>query len=535
MRLALCALVVSLAATGGGTAMAAGKTMSLEELRATRKKAAHRKRRIIFNNDGNEPVYFLDEATKEAFLACRTAPLEGSHVDSIFYCTWSSGFSFFTHDTKAGQVFDTTANPKHKANTLGGFSKNKTRAFIEQGTDPLKMMVEWCKAHGVEIFWSFRMNDTHDGQNAWYSDPLFPQLKRDHPEWLVSSKARRTPHGAWSAVDYGRQEIRDLAVAFIEEVCRNYGVDGIEMDFFRHPLLFKTPAWGKDATADELAKLTAMARRVRQVTEREGLKRGRSILVGVRVPDSAAYCKAMGIDIEAWLTEGLIDVMAVSGYFRLNPWATSVALGHKHGVPVYPCLSETRQRDGEARKVRASVACYRARAANAWASGADGVYLFNSFNPRSPLWRELGDPTRLAAMDKVYTTGARDPAAVNRWMAKGETRFLRRQILCPARPLKLLPGKPTSVEIPIGQTIAKGANVVAQLRVKGLPGPADLSVALNGKPLVGGKNGIWIDYAVAPALVKAGINRFELTLKPASAAKPVLQDLLLRMGHKKGT
>jgi len=364
------ALAIVLLPLIGGSVMAAGEKMTLDELRAARKRAAHRTRRIIFNNDGNEPVYYLDEATEKAFLACRTTPLLGSQVDSIFYCTWSSGFSFFTHDTKVGQVFDTTVNPKDPANKIGGFSKNKTREFIKQGTDPLKMMVAWCKAHSVEIFWSFRMNDTHDAWGAWYSDPLFPQLKRDHPEWLVGSKAKRPPHGAWSAVDYGRQEIRDLAIAFIEEVCQNYGVGGIEMDFFRHPLLFKTPASGKDATADELAKMTAMARRVRQVTEREGLKRGRPILVAVRVPDSAAYCKAMGIDIEAWLAEGLIDLMAVSGYFRLNPWEVSVALGHRHGVPVYPCLSETRVRDSEARKVRASLACYRARAAEVWAKPA---------------------------------------------------------------------------------------------------------------------------------------------------------------------
>ena len=527
------ALAIILVPLIGGSVMAAGKKMTLDELRAARKKAAHRTRRIIFNNDGNEPVYYLDEATEEAFLACRTAPLEGSQVDSIFYCTWSSGFSFFTHDTKVGQVFDTTVNPKHKANTLGGFSKNKTRAFIEQGTDPLKMMVEWCKAHGVEIFWSFRMNDTHDGQNAWYSDPLFPQLKRDHPEWLVSSKARRTPHGAWSAVDYGRQEIRDLAVAFIEEVCQNYDVDGIEMDFFRHPMLFTTPAWGKDATDEELAKLTAMARRVRQVTEQEGLKRGRPILVATRVPDSAAYCKAMGIDIEAWLTEGLIDLMAVSGYFRLNPWEVSVELGHKHGVPVYPCLSETRQRDSQARTARASLACYRARAANVWASGADGVYLFNFFNPRSPLWRELGDPKALAATDKVYTTGARGVAVINSWMANGEKRFFERQVLSPERPITLAPGKAPSIELRVGGAIAKGADVTAQVRAKGLPDPADLAVTLNGKALSGGKNGIWIDYAVAPSLVKKGVNRFEFALKPDSKAKPVLQDLVLRVRHKK--
>src|SRR5688500_6658065 len=65
-------------------------TSRIEELRSARKEAAHRKRRIIFNNDGNEPVVFLKEASAQALLDCRTTPLLGSQVDSIFYCTWSA-------------------------------------------------------------------------------------------------------------------------------------------------------------------------------------------------------------------------------------------------------------------------------------------------------------------------------------------------------------------------------------------------------------------------------------------------------------
>ena len=47
-------LAAVLAAICGGRAMAAGgKIASLDELRLERKRLAHRKRRIIFNNDGN--------------------------------------------------------------------------------------------------------------------------------------------------------------------------------------------------------------------------------------------------------------------------------------------------------------------------------------------------------------------------------------------------------------------------------------------------------------------------------------------------
>ena len=34
-------------------------------------------------------------------------------------------------------------------------------------------------------------------------------------------------------MDYGRPEIRDLAFRFVEEVCRNYDVDGVELDFVK--------------------------------------------------------------------------------------------------------------------------------------------------------------------------------------------------------------------------------------------------------------------------------------------------------------
>jgi len=42
-------------------------------------------------------------------------------------------------------------------------------------------------------------------------------------------------------------------------------------------------------------------------------------------------CRANGFDIVRWMKEDLIDLLMVSGYFRLNPWETSVKLGHKYG------------------------------------------------------------------------------------------------------------------------------------------------------------------------------------------------------------
>jgi len=508
---------------------------ALAQLRLDRKKAAQRTRRVIFNNDGNEPVYYCKEATPEALLRCRTSALVGTQVDSIFYCTWSSGFGMFTHDTKVGEVFTCKANPAGATNKTG-FSTNKTADFIQQGTDPLKIMVEFCKRHGIEIFWSMRVNDTHDAWGGWYSEYLFPKLKREHPEWLVASKAKRSRHGGWSAVDFGHPEIRDLAFRYVEEVCRNYDVDGVELDFFRHPVFFKRHAMGQECGPEECRMMTDLVRRIRRMTEQVGLKRGRPILVGIRVLDSVEANRAIGLDVARWLEEDLVDLMAASGYFRLSPWQTSVELGHKHGVPVYPCLSESRMR-GEAGKLRQSLAGYRARAMDAWDSGADGVYLFNSFNPKSPLWSELGDPAKLATMDKLYTTGARGTRVINRWLPDGK-RFLRRTVVSPESPLALKPGEPATVDLRVGEDVAaskaQGVNASATLRlhVKGMPEAGELAAELCGRRLAPAKQADpWLDYAVPPTALRKGVNAIRVTVRKDSKSRPVLQDVLLRVRY----
>src|ERR1051325_10253700 len=78
----------------------------LTRLRSARKTAAERSRRVIFNNDGDEPIYQCRDVTVEELLKHRTAPLAGSQVDSIFYCT-CSGFGLFSHGTTLRHVLTT--------------------------------------------------------------------------------------------------------------------------------------------------------------------------------------------------------------------------------------------------------------------------------------------------------------------------------------------------------------------------------------------------------------------------------------------
>ena len=469
---------------------------------ATRQGAVNRTRRIIFNNDGNEPVYFCKSATEEALLRARTTALVGSQVDSIFYCTWSSGFGMFTHNTKAGQVFNTRE---------GMFATNRVQEFLDKGIDPLAVMAGFAHRHQMELFWSLRMNDTHDGSGAAYGPPMFRanKLKQEHPEYLIGSKERRPTHGVWSAVDYGVSEIRELAFRYCDEVCHNYDADGVELDFFRHPFFFKSSGRGEACSESELNQMTDLIRRIREMMEAAGRNRNRPILLAVRVPDSVEYCKFIGIDLERWLSHGLIDLLIAGGYTQLNPWEYSVALGRKYGVKVYPSLDEPRVRDQMANQIRASLATYRGRALEAWSAGADGIYMFNFFDSHSSLWNELGDPKILTRFERNYFACPRGPGS----MPVPHQKFIRVSTLNPNNPIALAGGKSARLELLVGEDFSNDSPAtLATLRIelKGASQP-DVEVRFNSNLLLKPTtNGNWIEFEVPLHAIHKRVNTIEI-------------------------
>lgn len=513
-------LLLAVLSSGLVFAEPADNGAALKQLRETRKQLAHKQRRIIFNNDGCDALYLPkdEKLTIEKFLAKRTMPLAGTQVDTISYCTISSGFSFFTHRTKVGTLL--TRQPGDYGIENG--MRNITQELVDLGADCLQAVLGFAHKNKMECFWSMRMNDTHDA--AYRSDKpflLYPPLKVDHPDWLVGDPVKRSRYGRWSSVDYARPEIRDLAFRFIEEVCQNYDVDGVELDFFRHLCFFKSTAHGGKASQAERDMMTELMRRVRVMTEEVGLKRGRPILIMVRATDSVDFNREMGLDVERWLQDGLFDMLATTCYFRLNPWETSVALGHKYGVSVYPCISDSRVK-GEGRFRRGSVESYRGQALEAWAAGADGIHLFNLFDVfggRSPVFKEIGDPKALRTMDRLYFVTVRD-GKPDSWLAGG-SKHSNLPVFTPAHPKTITASKPLSFDLTVGEEFDAGAKVQATLHVQmpALRNVNDVCVKLNGHELCGGKLAKdWLDLNVNPVWIKKGANPIEIALNPQPAA-----------------
>jgi len=521
----------------------------LDSIKQARYKAAKRQRRITFNNDGNDVTHFLDEATPEAMLQIRTAGLLDTQVDTIVYNTGYC-FGHVLHRTKVGASFTCKE---------AEFANNKVADFIKQDTDALQIVVKFCRENNIEVRWSMRMNDIHDAippSKGFSPVCLFPPFKKDHPELLMGSIDNEPVIPYWTSVDYGHHQVRDMVFKLNREVCENYDVDGIDLDFFRHMPYFKSVAMGGSATQQDLDKMTNLIHRIRKMADKVGQKRGRPILIAVRVPDSVGYCKASGFDIVRWMEEDLIDMLVVTGYFRLNSWETSVELGHKYGIPVYSCLSDVRQSDKEAASIRNTIEGLRGRAAVAWNSGADGIYMFNFWDTTNPIWKEIGEQRTLATVNKVYTTGARSHRPVNRFLARGD-RFINTPALSPEKPEKLIQGKPVKVELNVvedaKEAMGRGASsqFKLMLRFNKQSGLQDVTVKLNKKTLTDGskagewikelnsiaeitppnndlESSVWIEYAVKPDLLKKGANSIALELKSGGETKMVLLDIILR-------
>ena len=457
-----------------------------------REKAKSQRRRIIYNNDGTDGGT-RGAKTPEGFLALRSKPLLGTQVDSVFYCTGAS--TMFTHLAQVGETYGEFVSENSEASAHS--ARENIQALKDAGHDSLELTVEFCHQNGLEVFFSHRINDIHDTWLDWERS----RWKREHPEYLMGAPStvitpgdpRLGPHldgfdqsqyddwfrgfidprHYWTYLDFERPEVLDYLLAILEDVCRRYDIDGVEIDFFRGPLFFRPNLDYKPATPQQIEIMTGFIRRIREMMYREGNRRGRPILLAPRPPMSIERSLHVGIDVEQWLKESLVDILTTGGGnvpFTM-PSRDLVELGHAYGVPVYPTISASglrgrygspeawrsgelvveEEREGELRGRFGSTEAWRGVASNIWRAGADGVNAFNLFPGESndPVLTTIGDHATLDGLNKVF-------AVDNRPAFNGDLRQALEQ--WQVLPVNLDdPGMPRSVNLPIGDDIAGAA------------------------------------------------------------------------------
>lgn len=486
---------------------------------ALREKGKHKPRRIIYNNDGNE-VMFAGSGTPEGFLAQRFKPILNTQVDSVFYCTGCT--TIYTHLTREGETFGEFCRDDSEEYAVN--LRDNLRALKDAGHDTLKLAVDFCHQHNLEIFFSHRINDIHDSVPQW--DYLLSRWKREHPECLMGNREECTKSGDmnspkywWSALDFERPEVLDYLLRITEEVCTRYDIDGVEIDYFRSPLFFRPNLEFKPATAEQRDLLTGFQRRLRTMACRVGTQRGRPILMAARVPATLKTCQHIGIDVAQWLKEDLTDLLPVGGGYApfTEPLHGIIKLAHAHGVPVYPTISASGMRGREGRY--GSVEAWRGAASNLWRAGAKGIYSFNLFpSGPEPRFVEIGSPETLVGLDKLFVID-------NVPILEGDlVQGIDQGHILP----KLIPadGKAHVMRLPLGDDLPsaakKGTLKTSPLLVQ-LQDPKTcdrVAVRLNGALLqpvkVNSPEG-WLIFEPRPSQYRAGENRVSFRVSPSCA------------------
>jgi len=406
----------------------------------------------------------------------------------------------------------------------------RNREAIEQGGDALRTAGERAKQRGMYFFPSLRMNDSHfmtDPHDSPFTGRFW--IENEHLKIKRSPIVSRASYG--ELLDYSHAEVRQYRLDVIFEAIDRYAdlIDGFELDFNRVQVFF--PLGEAEGKAHLMTDLVAQ---VRTRLDELGEKNGRDYYLIVRVPPSVESCTWAGLDVGDWMRRRLVDVVSPAQLMTMGyelPVEDFLALADGTGCKVYPSLYprttwrwsvEMDERELTRPSYGASQNQLRAAAANMWALGADGLYLYNYRKGMlDDAVQDIGSPEDLAGTDKCFTV-------TKAYYLDHEGTYEHRKQL----PVKFANGAAGPVKLMVGDDLASAsadaiARCVLRLGTRGLPDDARVRVAVNGDTLYAG--------ALRPVLFNVPEAKRALSKAPDLAQQlvylPVDRPGLFHRGH----
>ena len=129
----------------------------------------------------------------------------------------------------------------------------------------------------------------------------------EHPEYRIGSRA------TWDdwVLNWAIPAVRDYKFSFIREICENYDIAGLELDFMRHISYFRV---AETTFAERSRIMTGFIARTRKLLN-ETARGGKRRWLCARVPCYLRDHDKLGIDLAAMADAGL-EMVNLSGYFR---------------------------------------------------------------------------------------------------------------------------------------------------------------------------------------------------------------------------
>ena len=455
--------------------------------------------RIVYNDDADAPVRL--SSGLDDFLELAIDRFIGTQVDALFWNIIAS--DILLYPTKVGEMVGSRGQAFESAEYFLWFQK--LLAIMEERPDYLQAMADRARAIGLEFFPSLRMNDCHDSP-VWKAMDTYSHYRREHPELLLGDAVHP---GFSTGFNFAFSEVRERRFRIVEELITQYRFDGIEMDFLRHPAYFKP---GEAVKNRDL--LTGLVKKVNALLRRVGEERNRHLKLAVRVPVPFDVATKMGLDVQTWIQEELVDLVIAA-----------TPRGFELSLPLEEYVEAVRSRP---MKLLAQLGWHqpvqkaRGAALNFWNQGADGIYLFNWYarkDRRHESLREIGNPAYLRRRSKVYEVHRREG---DLWVDTHPPAQL---------PVQLWrSGSSTDLQLRIGDDVGADTRdrvlekALLRIRLEGSHRDDRLEIRLNGTDLDSQSGRLkvddqhmyvwqyWMEYTLPVPPLKRGVNQFRIRL-----------------------
>lgn len=258
--------------------------------------------------------------------------------------------------------------------------------FVLDGGDVVQTFIDRCRMRKQAAFISFRMNDAHhkefshpkDGDNPGGSIGMsVNRFYIRHPEYLVEPGSLR---GADLVQNWAVPQVREHKLALIRELCENYDIDGLELDFLRTYSYFRLEETPLEQRRAIMTGFIAEVRKLLDATARLGRRRW----LCARVPCYLPPLDVLGLDLKAMVAAGLDMVNASAHYFTTQKHDLAAIRRQTAGATLYFELCHTIWKGDKVVEGydvfpfrRATREHLHTSAHLAYARGADGISLFN--------------------------------------------------------------------------------------------------------------------------------------------------------------
>ena len=302
-------------------------------------------------------------------VSYRRSVVDSDTVDSMLYNVARDADGFLIRD--ASGKTQKTVSPEPTSPMLKLY-----RTMIERDIDIFAMAVKETQEYEAEAWFSIRMNDHH-----YIDDPGFnTSFSYDTPELSGVNGSRRS-------MDFTKPAVQAYYREYVRELCENYAIDGIELDFLRScPIM-------AEGTEENRKILNEYVASLRTVIDEVAEKKGRTIGLAVRVYSEEKQNLDYGIDVAQWIADGSVDQVTVAGWYvptyyniPLEAWRESIdernALGYDYTLLAgtdWGVRCDSRPYEGYVMWI--TLEQFKGFVSASYQKGADGIYLFNHFLP----------------------------------------------------------------------------------------------------------------------------------------------------------